>query len=119
MQREPRAYVADIITACDAIALDVSGVDVDTYMETRSIRSAVEREFIIIGEAVNILGELEPAVFSRIAQARKVVDFRNQLTHGYMTVNDKLVWAYAVRNAPLLHDECAALLAEMDAAGAD
>ena len=24
MQREPRAYVADIITACDAIALDMT-----------------------------------------------------------------------------------------------
>ena len=119
MQREPRAYVADIITACDAIALDVSGVDVDAYLETRAIRSAVEREFIIIGEAVNILGGLEPDAFARITQARTIVDFRNQLTHGYMTVNDKLVWAYAVRNAPLLRDECAALLAEMDAGAAD
>jgi len=57
--------------------------------------------------------------FARITQARTVVDFRNQLTHGYMTVNDKLVWAYAVRNAPLLRDECATLLAEMDAGAAD
>ncbi len=119
MQRELRAYVADIITACDAIALDISGVDVDVYIDTRAIRSAVEREFIIIGEAVNILGDLEPDVFARITQARTIVDFRNQLTHGYMTVNDKLVWAYAVRDAPLLRDECAVLLAELDARGAD
>lgn len=105
MQREPRAYLA--------------GIELDTYLEARTIRSAVEREFIIIGEAINALGTLEPDVFSRITQARKVVDFRNQLTHSYMTVNDKLVWAYAVQNAPRLRDECAALLAELDAAGAD
>ena len=119
MRREPRAYVADIVTACDAIALDVNDVDVDEYLGTRVIRSAVEREFIIIGEAINILGDLEPDAFARITQARTIVDFRNQLTHGYMTVNDKLVWAYAVRNAPLLRDECATLLAEMDAGAAD
>ncbi len=119
MQREPRAYVADIIAACDAIALDIGGVDVAEYLDTRAIRSAVEREFIIIGEAINILGDLAPDAFARITQARTVVDFRNQLTHGYMTVNDKLVWAYAVRNAPLLRDECAALLGEMDARAAD
>lgn len=119
MQREPRAYLADVVAACDAIALDIHGVDLAAYESNRAIRSAVEREFIIIGEAINALGDLEPALFSRITQARKVVDFRNQLTHGYMTVNDKLVWAYAVRNAPQLRDECAALLAGMDAAGAD
>lgn len=79
MPREPRAYVADIVTACDAIALDVNGVGVDAYLDNRTIRSAVEREFIIIGEAVNVLSDLEPDVFARITQARKVVDFRNQL----------------------------------------
>lgn len=119
MQREPRAYLADIVGACDAIALDIYGVDLDSYLANRIVRSAVEREFIIIGEAVNALGDLEPELFARITEARKVVDFRNQLTHGYMTVNDKLVWAYAVRNAPQLRNECAALLAEMDAERAD
>ena len=119
MRREPRAYLADVVAACEAIAIDVAGIDLDAYLETRSIRSAVEREFIIIGEAINALGTFEPDLFSRIAQARKVVDFRNQLTHGHMTVNDTLVWAYAVQNAPLLREECAALLSEMDAEKAD
>jgi hypothetical protein len=31
-------------------------------------------------------------VFARITQAHPVVDFRNQLTHWYMTVNDTIVW---------------------------
>jgi uncharacterized protein with HEPN domain len=119
MRREPRAYLADAVAACDAIALHLTGIELGTYLETRVIRSAVEREFIIIGEAIRALGSVDQGLFSRISQARKVVDFRNQLTHGYMTVNDKLVWAYGVRYAPRLRDECAAMLAELDPRGTD
>lgn len=119
MQREPRAFVEDIVIACDAIAFDIRGVDVEAYVGDRLIRSAVEREFMIIGEAVNVLGDIEPDLFSRITQGRTIVDFRNQLAHGYMTVNDRLVWGYAVREAPKLRDECARLLAELGSGGAD
>lgn len=118
MQREPRAFVLDIVAACDAIAAYVAGVDVDSYVANRMIRSAVEREFMIIGEAIRYLGDLAPEHFYRITHGRTIVDFRNQLAHGYMTVNDRLVWGYAVREAPLLRDECARLLAEIDGEGA-
>lgn len=118
MQREPRAFLEDILVACDAIAVDIEGVDVESYGANRIIRSAVEREFMIIGEAINYLGDLAPDLFARITYGRTIVDFRNQLAHGCMTVNDRLVWGYAVREAPKLREECARLLAEMDA-GAD
>lgn len=118
MQREPRAFLEDIVVSCDAIAADVEGVDVDYYVANRMLRSAVEREFTIIGEAIRYLGDLAPSLFARITEGRTIVDFRNQLAHGYMTVNDRLVWGYAVREAPKLRYECARLIAEVDA-GAD
>jgi uncharacterized protein with HEPN domain len=114
MQREPRAFIADIVQACDAIADDVDGVGVDDYLSDRMIRSAVEREFTIIGEAIRVLGHIEPAAFARITAGRTNGDFRNQLAHGYMTVDDRLVWGYAVREAPKLREECARLLAELE-----
>ncbi|MHB0981528.1 MAG: HepT-like ribonuclease domain-containing protein [Thermoleophilia bacterium] len=52
-------------------------------------------------------------------QAQQIVDFRNQLTHGYMTVNDTIVWGVAVRDAPLLRRACADLLSELDDSFAD
>jgi uncharacterized protein with HEPN domain len=119
MQREVRAYVLDIVEACDAIALAVHDLKLDEYKTDRLIRSSVEREFITIGEAVAALRQLAPDVFARITQANQIVDFRNQLTHGYMTVNDTIVWGIAVRDAPLLRRECAGLLSQLDESAAD
>lgn len=60
------------------------------------------------------VADIAPDLFSRITKGRTIVDFRTQLAHGYMTVNDRLVWGYAVREAPSLRAECVALLAELD-----
>ena len=55
MPRDVRAYLADILESCDAIIVAVKGVDLKTYEANRLIRSAVEREFTIIGEAMSAL----------------------------------------------------------------
>ncbi len=47
----------------------------DAYF--REKRSAVEREFTTIGEAIGALADLAPGLFARITQARKVVGSRD------------------------------------------
>lgn len=120
MPRSPLAYLGDIVEACDAIRSYLVGVDLDTYRATRSIRAAVEREFILIGEAVSSLVRLEPALSERISHARRIVSFRNQLAHDYPAINDAVVWAIAIDEAPVLGEECRLILADRsNAAGAD
>lgn len=113
MPRDVRAYLSDIIDACKAISIAMEGLKLDSYRANRLIRSSVEREFTIIGEAIAALSRVDPQLFDRISQARHIVDFRNQLTHGYATVNDAIVWGIAVRDVPQLRRECEALLAEL------
>ena len=110
MQRDERAYLTDIIEACAAIESAVSGLDLAGYRLDRLVRSAVEREFIIVGEAVAALSRLSPQAFERITQARRIVDFRNQLTNEYPAVDDAVVWLIAEHDVPVLKIECAALL---------
>ena len=74
------------------------------------IRSSVEREFIIIGEALNSLSSGSLHTFGAIAHARRIVDFRNLLTHAYSTVDDAIVWAIGERDVPVLLQECKDLL---------
>jgi len=57
MQREPRAYLADILESCDAIDAAVVGMRIEDYLGNRLVRSSVEREFTIIGEAVLALAQ--------------------------------------------------------------
>jgi uncharacterized protein with HEPN domain len=48
------------------------------------IRSAVEREFITIGEALKVLSFRDPQLFAAIPEGRQIIDFRNLLTHEYL-----------------------------------
>lgn len=74
------------------------------------MRSSVEREFIIIGEAMAALSRLAPETFDAITHARRIVDFRNLLTHEYPTVDDAIVWAIVEADVPVLRRQCAILL---------
>ncbi len=116
MQRETRAYLADILECCDAIDSAVSGMDVDDYLGSRLVRSAVERELTIIGEAVLALSRKAPDIFTSITGARRIVDLRNRLTHEYPTVDDELVWGLVKIDMQILRGECEGLMAQLDAA---
>ena len=110
MPRDERAYLSDISESCDAIALAVSGLKLEDYETNRLVRSSVEREFIIIGEAMAALYRIAPNTFGSITRARRIVDFRNQLTHEYPTVDNALVWAIIEHDVPLLRRESMMLM---------
>jgi uncharacterized protein with HEPN domain len=113
MPRSTAAYLADIVDACDAVAEVLTGVDLGTYCSRRSVRSSVEREFTIIGEAIGVLSRRDPALASRISHARLIVGFRNRLVHEYSQVDDEAVYSIAQHDAPVLRAECAALHGEV------
>jgi uncharacterized protein with HEPN domain len=112
MPRSTSAYLADIVDACDAVAEALAGVDLEAYCARRLIRSAVEREFTVIGEAIGVLGRRDPALAARISHARLIVGFRNRLVHEYPQIDDEAVYSIAERDAPVLRAECAALLGQ-------
>ena len=116
MRRDARAYLSDIIDACRAIQAATAGADLTGYEDSRIIRSAVEREFIIVGEALSALSRDRPDLFEQVSRARRIVDFRNQLTHAYPTVDNALVWAIIQSDVERLLDECAKLLERSESA---
>jgi len=113
MPRSTAAYLADVVDACDAVAEVLAGVDFGTYCARRPVRSAVEREFTVIGEAIGLLARRDPALAARISHARLIVGFRNRLVHEYPQIDDEAGYSIAERDAPVLRSECAALLAQV------
>jgi uncharacterized protein with HEPN domain len=111
MPRSVLAYLSDIIGACGAIRF-LDGVSYSSYREAELTRSGVERQLILIGEAVNSLPRAEPALAQRISHARRIVDFRNQLAHDYAAVNHAVVWSIATDEVPVLRGECQVLLCQ-------
>jgi uncharacterized protein with HEPN domain len=109
MPRSTAAYLADIVDACDGLAEVLAGVDLEGYRARRAVRTSVEREFTIIGEAVGVLSRRDPELAARISHARLIVGFRNRLVHEYPQIDDEAVYSIAQHDAPVLRAECAAL----------
>lgn len=80
----------------------------EVYMSDLCLRRAVERNITIIGEAMNRLLKIAPEI--EITSARRIVDTRNYVIHGYDSVTDDIMWGIVVRHLPLLKAEVDRLL---------
>jgi uncharacterized protein with HEPN domain len=114
-QRDPRAFLWDVAEAAQAIEGFMAGMDAQSYADSAMVSAAVERKFEIVGEALNQLSKLDPALAARIPELSKMVAFRNQLIHGYAAVDDHVVWNIAQKFLPELKVVVKILLQELDA----
>ncbi|MBK7898523.1 MAG: DUF86 domain-containing protein [Azonexus sp.] len=110
MARDPRLYLVDIGQAAKLVEEFVHGKTLDEFRTDAMLRSAVERQFEIIGEAINQLSRVAPELAARIPDARRIVDFRNVLAHGYATVDGRVVWHATQTSLPQLQATVADML---------
>lgn len=80
----------------------------DIYLSDVCLRRADERNVTIIGEAMNRLLQLDPNI--EITAARRIVDTRNYVIHGYDSVTDDIMWGIVMRHLPVLKAEVEQLL---------
>ena len=102
MQRDPRAFLWDVRESVLAIQQFTAGMDAAAYAGNAMAQAAVERKFEIIGEALGQLAKVDAFMASRIPDLPQIVAFRNQLIHGYATVNVSTVWNIAQNALPVL-----------------
>lgn len=119
MPRDAAACLRDIIEACDSIESILTGVDLDAYVASREKRSAVEREFIIIGEATVSLHRIAPELYDRMSHGHLAIGMRNVLTHDYVSVDHESVFDTALEDAPRVKQECLDLLEELQGGVSD
>ncbi len=104
-------YLFDISEACRLLRLFTVGKTFQDYESDPMLRSAVERQFEIIGEALRLTLKEEPELRDRIRSATRILAFRNRLVHGYATVSDAVVWGVLEGHLGDLEEDVASLLA--------
>jgi uncharacterized protein with HEPN domain len=104
MKRETKKYLFDIKTSIDSI-YDYLGKESSflSYQENKLLRRGVEREIEIIGEAVNRVMKSDEKI--HLVNARKIIDTRNWVIHGYDKVDDVVIWGIISNHLPELRKE--------------
>lgn len=110
MRPEIKKYLYDMQQACVSLTAFLKDKNLDDYLNDELLRSAVERKLMIIGEALNQMLRVEPDIEMQIPDARKIIDFRNILVHGYFAIEHETVWGILQKDLPVLTNQINRLL---------
>jgi len=110
MKKDIQIWLRDILRCIEEIEtfLENRPKDFNVYLKETMLRKAIERNLEIIGEAMNRILKEEPTFV--VTNARKIVDLRNTIIHGYDVVNDANIWSIVINHLPKLKAEVEALL---------
>ena len=103
-------HLQDILTAIEEID-SFFGVEpklFNEFAENLCLRRAVERNIEVIGEAMNRILKSNGDV--QISNARKIVDARNYIIHGYDSLSVDILWSIVINHLPKLKIEVSELL---------
>jgi uncharacterized protein with HEPN domain len=112
--RRPKLLV-DALSAIGAARQFIAGHSLQSYEADLMLRSAVERQMEILGEACMRLQRLDPELSVRIPSTRLVVALRDRIIHGYDSVDDETVFDTVTQDLATLALELQAWLEQISA----
>lgn len=110
MQPEVAKRLLDALKAAKRIRDFTSGKQFRDFSQSELLRSAVERQFEIVGEALGRAAAADPGISLRMPELPRIVGLRNRLIHGYDSVDDEIVWDIVTTKIGPLADELERLL---------
>lgn len=111
MDNRIKKFLLDIFESVESIDKYLGEKrDFSIYKSNKMLRRAVEREFEIIGEAMNRIDNLDSTL--SISSKRQIISMRNRVIHGYDKIDDEIVWGTIVRHLPILKAEISQLITQ-------
>ena len=109
MNLEVQKWLYDILVSIQSVNEFVGDIRIfETYESDKKTRRSVEREIMIIGEAVNRIKNVDPSI--KITQARQIIATRNRVVHAYDAVDNAMIWNIVINHLPNLKSEVEKLL---------
>jgi uncharacterized protein with HEPN domain len=102
MRHDPEKSLEDIRDAAEFILDLTRGRTLDEYRNDRALSSAVERNFITVGEALNRLLRADPDAAAALGNYPQIIAFRNIVVHGYDQIEHPIVWGIIQNEVPRL-----------------
>jgi len=110
MDNEIKTWLFDIDSAISEIDGFFEGGKkiFEYYQQDIKTKRAVERNLEIIGEAIKRILVKNSNI--ELTNARKIVDARNRIIHGYDTISDDVIWGIIIKHLPKLKTEVKELM---------
>lgn len=99
--REWRFYIQDMIEFCGRVLDYTAGLDQATFVASKITYDATLRNLELIGEAATRIPDEVRDRYPDIPWG-SIIGARNQLAHGYMRMDDTLVWTMIDEGIPSL-----------------
>jgi uncharacterized protein with HEPN domain len=107
----------DAIAAIDAAQLFIGSAALADYEADLQLRSAVERQLEILGEACARLSREHTTLFAELPATRLAVGLRNRIIHGDDAIDNETVYRTATEDLAGLSDALRAWLLVLDPLG--
>lgn len=110
MSDEIRKNLIDALQAGEEIQRFTHDMDFKAYQNNPVTQRAVERNFEIIGEALNRIKKIDDEFLAKVSEHNRIIGFRNILIHGYDIVDENIVWKAVNDHLPILIKEIQMIL---------
>lgn len=89
-----------------------AGLTFDAFASDVLVRSAIERQLEILGEACQRMVSVDADIRRRLPEVGFAIGLRNRIIHGYDRIENAVVFDTVVQDLPALADGLAAELAK-------
>ncbi len=111
MNAELKKYLSDILVCIDEIK--IVSLKIKSWEDIKNdfvLKRVLEREFEIIGEALNKCQKSDPDI--KIREIKRIIGLRNLIIHSYDTVDYFMLWQIIKEHLQHLEDDVNAIFKE-------